>query len=103
MAKEWGLRSNERAKMQKKHHSAKIARSIDIELYKRNDTPRPGIKTSVLMVYSVKGKLAAWQALQEFNKKISGQGFTMEMLEQWIGEYENRQAQRIGKDDGYDR
>ncbi len=56
-----------------------------------------------MIVYAEKGKLAAWQALQEYNKKLSGEGFTLEMLEQWIGEYEKRQSQRMEKDDGRDR
>ena len=28
---------------------------------------------------------------------------TYEMLEQWIGEHEKKQAQGVGKDDGFDR
>ena len=103
MAKVWGVRNGERAQQQKRHYSEIVGRSIDVEFYRKEKTPKPGIKTRVLMVYIEKGKLAAWQALQEYNKKLSGDGFTLEMLEQWIGEYEKRQNQRAGKDNGCDR
>lgn len=84
----------------------KVGDEIDYENWKKRQGPKTrqlGIKATVLKVYAEKGKLAAWQALQEYNKKLSGQGFTLEMLEQWIGEYEERQPQRMGKDDGFDR
>ena len=103
MAKLWGVSGCARAVQQKKDFSNATHTSIASDIRRENRVPKPGIKSNVMMVYIEKGKLAAWHALQEYNKKISGEGFTLEMLEQWIGEYEKRKAQRVGKDDGYDR
>jgi len=103
MAKLWGVSAMERAVQQKKDFSNTTHNEIDRAIRGETRVPKLGIKSNVMMVYIQKGKLAAWQALQEYNKKISGEGFTLEMLEQWIGEYEKRQAQRVGKNDGYDR
>lgn len=103
MAKLWGTSGTAKAIQQKKDFSNAANIQIAKEIRREIRIPKPGVKSSVLMVYTEKGKLAAWQALQEYNKKLSGQGFTLEMLEQWIGEYEKRQNQRAGIDDGYDR
>ena len=103
MAKSWGVTEGRRAQQQKKYCSDRVARDIDKEINRKVQAPQLGVKASVITVYVEKGKLAAWQALQEFNKKLSGNGFTLEMLEQWIGEYEKRQCQRAGKDYECDR
>ena len=103
MAKLWGVSGCARAVQQKKDFSNATHNDIDRDIRRENRTPKLGIKSNIMIVYIEKGKLAAWQALQEYNKKLSGQGFTLEMLEQWIGEYEKRQNKRVGKDDGFDR
>ena len=103
MAKMWGVPKSTRSIQQKKDYSRLEGIYIDVENRREIRIPKPGVKSSVMMIYIEKGKLAAWQALQEFNKKLTGQGFTLEMLEQWIGEYEKKQGQRAGIDDGYDR
>ena len=103
MAKLWKVSSCAFAVQQKRDFSNTIHNEIDKEIRRRTNTPQPGIKSNVMMVYREKGKLAAWKKLQEYNEKLSGQGFTLEMLEQWIGDYEKRQNQRVGKDDGFDR
>jgi len=103
MAKMWGVSKTEKLTQQRKNFSARINIEIDKEITKKHYTPKLGVKASVMKIYIEKGKLAAWEALQEFNKKLTGQGFSLEMLEQWIGEYEKKQVQRAGIDDGYDR
>ena len=104
MAKMWGMPKGDIRLEQRKSYSAKVDRIIDNEIYRKEHSPKLGIKASVLIVYAEKGKLAAWQTLQEYNKKLSGEGFTLEMLEQWIGEYEKKQqSQRVEKDDGFNR
>lgn len=105
MAKLWGQPKARIKEEANKRIFEGQSREIEVELYhmKRDKTKKLGIKSSVLLVYAEKGKLAAWQALQEYNKKLSGQGFTLEMLEQWIGEYESRQPKKVEKDDGFDR
>ena len=103
MAKLWGVSGCAKAVQQKKDFSNTTNTYIASDIRREVRTPKLGIKSNVLMVYAEKGKLAAWQALQEFNKKLSGEGFTLEMLEKWIGEYEKRHKQRAGKDDGFDR
>ena len=103
MSKIWGVSKAEKSRQQRVNYSYKVGMQIDSEHYKSNKPPKPGVKSTVIKEYIEKGKLAAWQILQEYNKKISGEGFTLEMLEKWIGEYEEEQAQRTGKDDEYDR
>ena len=77
-----------------------VAHQIE-ENNRKQNPPQPGIKSTVLNVYAKSGEQAAWEALQEYNKKLSGDGFTLEMLEQWIGEYHAKQPNRgMGKDDG---
>lgn len=102
MAKLWGTASA-KAVQQKKDFSNTENTRIASEIRREVRAPKLGIKSNILIVYAEKGKLAAWQELQEYNKKISGEGFTLEILEQWIGEYEKRQSKRAGKDDGFDR
>jgi len=105
MAKEWNRYKSDRAVLQAKCYSAKVSDLIHKDIYKKEQpTPKPGIKSRTISVYVEKGKLAAWQFLQKYNEEnLSGNGFTLEMLEQWIGEYEKKQSQRAGKDDGFDR
>ena len=103
MSKLWGVSGCAKAVQQKKDFSNTTNTYIVSDIRREVRAPKPGIKSSVLMIYAEKGKLAAWQKLQEYNKKLSGEGFTLDMLEQWIKEYEKRQIKRTGKDDGYDR
>lgn len=105
MAKLWGTRKAWINKEANRAIFEEHSRAIEGKLYhqKRDKTLKLGIKARVLLVYAEKGKLAAWQALQEYNKKLSGQGFTLEMLEQWIREYESKQPKKVEKDDGLDR
>lgn len=101
-----GIPEIRRRVSQAKQIRREVGEQIDYENWKKRQGPKNpqlGIKATVLKVYAEKGKLSAWQALQEYNKRLSGEGFTLEMLEQWIGEYEERQPQRMGKDDGFDR
>lgn len=96
-----GIPEIRRRVSQAKQIRREVGEQIDYENWKKRQGPKNpqlGIKATVLKVYAEKGKLAAWQALQEYNK-----GFTLEMLEQWIGEYEKKQAQGVWKDDGYGR
>ena len=105
MAKEWGTSDVDRRIQQAKRYSDKVSNLIHNEMYKKEQyTPKPGIKSRTISVYVEKGKLAAWQFLQEYNREnLSGNGFTLEMLEKWIVEYEKTQLQKAGKDDGFDR
>ena len=104
MAKLYGVSKGKKREEQRKSRSERINIDIYKDYSKKEYIPKLGIKSTVLNVYAEKGKLAAWQALQEYNKKLSGDGFTLEMLEQWIGEYEKRQqSQKVEKDDGFDR
>ena len=89
--------SKERAFDRKKVqiHSEKVHRDI----WKANKIiPEPvlGTKATIMMIYAQKGKLAAWQALQEYNQKLSGVEYTLEMLEKWIEE-ESRRRKVPGK------
>lgn len=96
-----GIPEIRRRVSQAKQIRREVGEQIDYENWKKRQGPKNpqlGIKATVLKVYAEKGKLSAWQALQEYNK-----GFTLEMLEQWIGEYEKKQAQGVWKDDGYGR
>ena len=105
MAKLWGEPKAAINRERNRRIFEEQSRIIECDLYhqKRDKNKKLGIKSSILLVYVEEGKLAAWQALQEYNKKLSGQGFTLEMLEQWIGEYESRQPKKVEKDDGPDR
>ena len=105
MAKMWGVTKGKMRQEQRRKYSNRVNINFDAEENRKKEhTPKLGIKSSVLIVYAEKGKLAAWHALQEYNKKLSGEGFTLEMLEQWIGEYEKKQqSQRVEKNDGFDR
>ena len=103
MAKMFGVTKGIKRDEQRKLSSEIINTGIYKNYSSKEHTPKLGIKSSVMIVYAEKGKLAAWQALQEYNKKLSGEGFTLEMLEQWIGEYEKRQSQRMGRNSGCDR
>ena len=107
MAKLWGRSQAHKAIQQSIEFAKIISHQIDAETHRMNNpktnTPKLGIKSSVMIVYAEKGKLAAWQALQEYNKRISGGGFTLEMLENWIREYEKSQPQRMENDDRSDR
>ena len=105
MAKEWGISKTEKAIKQAQRYSAKVSSLMHKDIQrKEQQAPQPGIKSRTISVYVEKGKIAAWQFLQDYNKKnLSGDGFTLEILEKWIGEYEKQQSSRAGKDDGYDR
>jgi len=88
---------------QKNYISRAIGHQIDRDNRKHNQ-PQLGIKRIVLNMYTEKGEQAAWEELQKFNEKLSGNGYTLEMLKQWIGEYNNKQQNRgMKKDDGCDR
>ena len=105
MAKEWGTNKMDKAIKQAQRYSAKVSGLIHLEIHKKEQqAPVPGIKSRTISVYVEKGKLAAWQFLQEYNKEnLSGDGFTLDILEKWIGEYEKTQSLKAGKDDGFDR
>lgn len=104
MAKMWGVSKEKRALEYNKQHFRKVSEHIEKEqLQKNKKEPQLGIKFKVMLVYAEKGKLSAWKELQEYNNKLSGEGFTLEMLEQWIDEYEKKQSQKNEKDDGFDR
>lgn len=104
MAKMFGVTKGKKRDEQRRFSFEIINTDIYKNYSSKEHTPKLGIKSSVMIVYAEKGKLAAWQILQEYNKKLSGEGFTLEMLEQWIGEYEKKQqSQRVEKDDGFNR
>lgn len=78
---------------QYKRTSDKISNLIyDEDKRKMNADRKPvlGVKASVLNVYVEKGKHAAWEALQERNKKLEGVEYTLEILEKWIEDYEKK-------------
>ena len=93
MAKLYGARKIVKAVQQRKDYSHISEAIIDEQIRRKeksNKKPVLGIKASVLNVYEEKGKHAAWEALQERNKKLEGVEYTLEMLEKWIEEYEKR-------------
>ena len=103
MAKVWGNTPAERW-AQRCNYSDVVGNLLNSQKYRKKSEPKPGIKVRVIEIYAEKGKLEAWQFLQKYNNEyFDGNGFSLEMLEQWISEYENRIVQKAGKDDEYDR
>ena len=81
-----------------------INQLIDNEIRKKNKVTQKsvlGIKASTLNICEESEKHAAWEALQERNKKLEGVEYTLEMLEKWIEEYEKKNgiAQKVEKKD----
>ena len=87
MAKLWGVSGCARAVQQKKDFSNTTNTYIASEIRKEIRDPKPGVKSNILMIYIEKGKLAAWQALQEYNKKHSAKkdapAYTRHPPRQW--------------------
>jgi len=83
-------------------HSEKVHRDI-WKANKKVPVPVLGTKSTIMIIYAEKGKLAAWRALQEYNQKLSGVEYTLEIFEKWIEEYESKQVRGKAKDDDYDR